>query len=118
MHVQDVDELLALPARLALVATVADGRRWSFSALGDETGLADGNLHVQARRLVEAGYLERATQRRGNRKVTVFALTPRGRAAFEDHLAALRKALSSGGPGGSPAPRGELGPRVDASRVW
>ena len=25
-----------------------DGQRWTFSALGRETGLADGNLHVRA----------------------------------------------------------------------
>ena len=116
---RDVDELLCLPARLAVMATMADGRRWSFSALGEETGLADGNLHVQTRRLVEAGYAARHKERRGNRKVTVFELTERGRAAMLAHVESLRNTLDRARPT-SPAParRGELGPRVDASRVW
>ena len=66
MKFSDMDEMLGTPARLAILATVArppsaeeDGNRWSFMALRRETGLADGNLHVQTRKLVDAGYLSR-----------------------------------------------------------
>ena len=49
--------MLGVPARLAIIATAAGGERWTFTALGRETGLADGNLHVQTRKLTAAGFL-------------------------------------------------------------
>ncbi len=115
MHVREADELLGLPARLAVTATLADGGRWSFSALGEETGLADGNLHVQLGRLVEAGYVARDRERRGNRTVTVFELTGRGRAALEAQLDRLRAAVARDRPQ-LVARRGELGSAGDGAR--
>jgi DNA-binding MarR family transcriptional regulator len=119
MKVRDVDELLVLPARLAIVASLAAGGRLTFSALGEETGLADGNLHVQTRRLVEGGYLLRSTERRGRRRVTCFELSDRGRAALQRQLERLHTAVEGRARDRSrPPARGELGSPVDASRVW
>ena len=60
MKVLDIDEMLGVPARLAIIATAAGGERWTFTALGRETGLADGNLHVQTRKLSAARLLARS----------------------------------------------------------
>ncbi len=128
MKYSDVDEMIGTPARLAILATAArppsteeDGKRWSFMALRRETGLTDGNLHVQTGKLVDAGYLARDHARRGGRTVTCFELTEAGRSALRTLIARLRAAVE--GPakpraeGRAPKPprRGEP---IDDSRVW
>ena len=78
MKAQDMDELLGTSARLAIILTLADRQPWTFTALRNETGLADGNLHVQARKLVTAGYLDAEKVQQGNREVTAFRLSSHG----------------------------------------
>ena len=125
MKAMDLDELLGTPARLAIVATAATlpasrgESRWTFSALGRETGLADGNLHVQTRKLAEAGYLHRHRIRQGNREVTCFDLTDKGRAALRVLVGQLRDALE-GGSGFSDigAERLRQPQPEDDSQVW
>jgi DNA-binding MarR family transcriptional regulator len=118
MKVKDIDETLGAPARLAIIATVAAGERWTFTGLRMETGLADGNLHVQTRKLTAAGYLASNRERQGNRMVTCFELTEKGRQAFQSHLRQLNQALSGDGR----FVRGDLsektGPGRDKSQVW
>lgn len=121
MKHDELDPVLTLPTRLAVVATLADGARWSFTSLRDASGLADGNLHVQTRRLEEAGYVSRSTTRNGKRSVTSFSLTREGRRALEHHVEKLRRALGDDDEpdgGTSRVRRGELGRGADPSRVW
>ncbi len=102
MKVQDLDEMFGAPARLAIVATVATlpasrgARRWTFTVLRAETGLADGNLHVQTRKLTNAGYLHSHRIRQGNRLVTCYDLTEKGRRALRVFVGRLRDALEGG----------------------
>ncbi len=125
MKAKDLDEILAAPARLAIIATVATlpvqraEKRWTFTALRRETGLADGNLHVQARKLIEAGYLHRHQIQQGNRQVTCFDLSDRGRRALRVFIGRLRDALE-GGSGFSDlsADRRTPKPSEDGSQVW
>ncbi len=124
MKVSDLDEMLGAPARLAIMATVASlpsSRgvcRWTFTSLRQETGLADGNLHVQTRKLVAAGYLHSHRVRHGNRLVTCFGLTDLGRGALRDLVLRLKEALTSG-PGFSDLNENKTkNPRTDGSRVW
>ena len=91
--VQDIDDLLGTNARLAIVLTLADGQPWTFTALRDETGLADGNLHVQSRKLVAAKYLISEKTKRGNRLVTAFSLTSMGRERLKEHVLRVGQAL-------------------------
>lgn len=116
MKVQDIDEMLGVPARLAIIATVAGGERWTFTALRSETGLADGNLHVQTQKLTLAGYLAREKERQGNRTVTCFELTERGRQALGNHLRRLSRAVAGDGR----FARGDLSGKSDRdkSQVW
>ena len=112
MNARTLDPLLGTPARLAIVATLADGRDRTFTELKSATGLADGNLHVQTRRLTEAGYLRRRREQREGRQVTCYRLE-------EDGLAALRKLadrLQAALTGVRPV---RTGPRErDDSQVW
>lgn len=94
MHVSAIDPTLVAPARLAILATLADGRPWPFSELGDETGVADGNLHVQTRKLVAEGYVTASKERRGGRSVTCYELTGPGRQALAGLVRRLDGALN------------------------
>ncbi len=93
MKARDMDELLGTSARLAIVLTLADQQPWTFTALRNETGLADGNLHVQARKLVAAGYLEAEKVQQGNRRVTAYRLSSHGWQQLRAHGQQLGRAF-------------------------
>jgi len=112
MNARTLDPLLGVPARLAIVATLADGRDRTFSELKAATGLADGNLHVQTGRLVEAGYLQARKERRGRRSVTSYRLEEPGLEALRRHTERLQRALT----GVRPVRTGRR--HRDESQVW
>ncbi len=112
MNARTLDSLLGTPARLAIVATLADGSDRTFSELKTATGLADGNLHVQTGRLTEAGYLRLRREKRGGRTVTCYRLEDEGLAALRRLSDRLLQAISGVRP-----VRTERGDR-DQSRVW
>lgn len=116
MNVRELDELLGTTARLAIMATVMDGQRWTFSALGRETGLADGNLHVQTAKLTAARFLAREKMVQGNRTVTGFEVTEKGRRVFQEYVRRLSEAADPR----SAAPVETMKPRRmgDGSQVW
>ena len=109
MKAREIDEMLGIKARLAIVATLAAGRRLTFSELKAATGLADGNLHVQTGKLREVGYLHAVKERGDTRPVTVFELTERGLDRFRDHVMALQEAFSR---------RPGVGPGRNDAMVW
>ena len=112
MNARTLDPLLGTPARLAIAATLADGKARSFSELKTATGLADGNLHVQTGRLAEAGYLRRFREQRGGRTVTCYRLEDEGLAALRKLADRLQAALTRIRPA-----RTERRERDD-SQVW
>jgi len=118
MKVSELSDILGVPARLAIVATLARGQQLSFTALGEETGIADGNLHVQTRKLVNAGFLTRERVKGEGRPHTRFAITEFGRLAFRDHVRRLCEATD--GPAIVSKPKVEAKPRrrSDPARVW
>ena len=125
MKVSRLDEMLGAPARLVIVATVANLPPmrgvgcWTFTALREETGLADGNLYVQTQKLIVADYLRSYQVKRGNRRVTGFELTDKGRAALQDLVGLLRDALAGKtGLNDLAAEKPRQYPRIDGSKVW
>lgn len=121
MNARQIDELLGTPARLAIVATLAQVDSLAFTELGQETGLADGNLHVQTRKLLAAGYLLMAKGRKGNRQVSCFSLSEKGRDQFRIHVRQLAAASGVGTLGqGSMSLRGPARSEKnkDDSQVW
>jgi len=119
MKYDEIDPQMATPARVAILATLADGKSWLFADLRRETNLADGNLHVQTRRLKDAGYVAAEKVVRGGRRVTCFVLTDLGREALAGYVRKWGRVLrdaettSDGGESARPARR-----RNDDSRVW
>lgn len=109
------DENITSPARLAIVACLVSGEARSFTDLKRATGLADGNLHVQTRRLAGAGYVEIIKGQRGGRSWTRFRVTEHGLAALKLYVRKLETILASEG-GSIRAARAT--PRPDKSQVW
>ncbi len=96
MRVEDVDEILSSQARLAVMASLITGEPLSFSELKAATGLADGNLHVQTKKLASAGYLTIRKQPSGQRTRTSFAISEEGSIRFRLHVQRLQEVLDSG----------------------
>lgn len=115
MRVDDLDEILVSPARLAALASLADGRWHTFMDLKRATGLADGNLHVQAGKLADAGYLTRRQEPHGRRTRTSFRITEEGLLRLRLLARSLQAVLERGE--GVIRPRPARGRRDDA-RIW
>lgn len=119
MKVTALDPLLGTPARLAVMATLADGRDRTFTELREATGLADGNLHVQTSKLADGGYLKIRKVRRGGRQVTCFRAEDEGIEALRRHVEKLRRALAGERPSKpSPGRKPAGGKPAGSSRVW
>ncbi len=110
------DPVLVFASRLAIVVCLAHGEPVCFSDLKRRTGLADGNLHVQAGRLAAAGLIESwKDDRSGRRRRTWFQITDRGRRELRRLVTRLELGLEQGPPAASPAPSRR---RDDDARVW
>jgi DNA-binding MarR family transcriptional regulator len=109
------DEHITSPARLTIIASLISGEARSFTDLKRATSLADGNLHVQSRRLAAAGYVEIIKGLRGRRSWTRFRITELGLAALKLHVRKLETILSTESGTIRPAPPS---PRPDKSQVW
>jgi DNA-binding PadR family transcriptional regulator len=115
MRANQIDEILASPPRLALMASLADGRWRTFMELKRDTGLADGNLHVQTRKMTDAGYLELRKLPHGRRTRTTYRVTELGSTRFRLHVQLLQSVLQRG--------EGTIRPRLardreDDAQVW
>lgn len=115
MRATQIDEILASPPRLALMASVADGRWHTFMELKLETGLADGNLHVQTTRLIDAAYLEMRKLPHGRRTRTAFRVTELGSTRLRFHVQLLQGVLKQGEGTIRPRPARD---REDDAQVW
>ncbi len=109
------DEMISSPARLAILATLAPGASVRFTELKRETGLADGNLHVQTGKLADAGYIAVRKAMRGKRSVTEFRLTELGLERLRIHVRTLQAVLESESGVIRPVLAAE---REDDSEVW
>ncbi len=114
MKTSALDPLLGTPARLAVMATLADGHDWSFTELREATGLADGNLHVQTAKLAAGGYLRIRKTKRDARQVTTYRAEDEGIEALRRHVGRLQRAINGERPSRSAAQK-KAG---DSSRVW
>ncbi len=93
MKAHDIDDLFCMPARMAIMVSLFSTKEMTFTELGDETGLADGNLHVQTRKLLDVGCLAKEKATRGNRQVTIFRITDEGRSRLVAHLNVIWRTL-------------------------
>jgi len=98
-----LDDVIYQPVRFSIVAALAAADDLEFATLRDAIEISDSLLSQHATRLEEAGYLRVRKGHVGKRPRTWYSLTDGGRAAFDQHLAALR-AIVAGDPGAGPHP--------------
>ncbi len=115
MRATQIDEILASPPRLALMACLADARWHTFMELKRDTGLADGNLHVQTKKLTDAGYIELRKLPHGRRTRTTYRVTELGSTRLRLHVQLLQRVLERGA--GTIRPR-LARDREDDAQVW
>ncbi len=92
-----IDAVIHEPVRLAVVSALAVVPEMSFAELKSALSLTDGNLSGHSRTLEDAGYIEIKKAFQGRRPLTTMRLTPKGRKAFQDYLATLRRVIEKGG---------------------
>jgi DNA-binding transcriptional ArsR family regulator len=90
-----IDPAIHSPARLAIMAVLADGSDVEFTFLREHLTLTDGNLAAHLKKLEDQGYVRCLKSFVGRRPRTAYRITPRGHSAFGRHLEALERLVSS-----------------------
>jgi hypothetical protein len=109
------DEMISAPCRLGILATLVSGEPVSFMAMKARTSLSDGNLHVQTRKLADAGYIAVEKVRRERRAVTEFRITELGLERFRLYVAKLQEVLDQSA---SSLGTAQASQKHDDSAVW
>jgi len=91
------DPVIVTTTRLSIVALLAAAEEMEFAAVRDSVGLSDSALSKQASALEAAGYVRIRKGYVGKRPRTWLSLTPRGRGAFDIHVAALNAIVAQAG---------------------
>jgi DNA-binding transcriptional ArsR family regulator len=91
------DELIHAPTRLSIVSLLAASQWADFQFIRDSVGMSDSALSKQLATLDQAGYVEIRRGFVGKRPRTSARLTSAGRAAFEQHVAALQEMVVRSG---------------------
>jgi DNA-binding MarR family transcriptional regulator len=79
--------------RLGVMAVLLANDSVSFNDLKESLDLTDGNLASHVAALEKAGYVLVNKQFVGKKPNTTYTATTEGKAAFQEHLAALEKLL-------------------------
>jgi|SRR5215831_9332259 len=87
---EKLDKTIHEKSRLAIMALLASRRHWSFQELKAELQMSDGNLVTHMRTLHKLGLVSVTKEMRA-RPQTTYALTGKGRGAFQDHINALEQ---------------------------
>ena len=88
-----LDPLLHSELRLAVMSLLISTEEAEFPYIKEQTEATAGNLSVQIDKLSAAGYIEVEKTFKGREPCTVCRITPTGRKAFEEYVAALRSYL-------------------------
>ncbi len=91
-----LDEVIHAPVRFSVVAALARVTEAEFGWMRDAVGVTDSALSKQVSTLEQAGYVHVRKGYVGKRPRTWLRLSPRGRAAYEQHLQALRDIADGG----------------------
>jgi len=94
-----LDKVIHQPLRLRVMASLvalAPNEQVDFTYLRDAMQATDGNLGAHLQKLEEAGYIEVEKTFVARKPRTFVLASDRGRAAFTDHVAALRGIIETG----------------------
>lgn len=89
-----LDKTIHEKGRLAIMTLLAGRAAWPFQDLKTELKMSDGNLITHLRSLLKAGYVAE-TREMKTRPQTSYALTKKGRAAFESYLTLLESIVKA-----------------------
>lgn len=78
---------------MAALTSLREAEQVDFSYLRELLAVTDGNLGAHLQKLEEAGYVSISKTFVGRKPRTFLAATARGRAAFEEHVRALKAIL-------------------------
>lgn len=95
MSVERLDPLIHPPARLQLMALLADVSEMEFATAREILGVSDSVLSKHLAQLNDGGYVQLRKATINTRQRTWIVATSAGRFAFKGHVAALQ-ALASG----------------------
>ncbi|MEU5155913.1 transcriptional regulator [Glycomyces sp. NPDC021274] len=85
------DEIVHAPNRLRICSMLSATDEVEFAALRESLGVSDSVLSKQLKALEDAGYVTVKKSPMDGRTRTWAALTPAGKAAFNGHVAELRR---------------------------
>jgi DNA-binding MarR family transcriptional regulator len=107
------DETIHAPVRLRMCGVLRHVEEMDFAVLRETLGVSDASLSKHLRALAEEGYVatdKRASAARADaRRLTWVRLTRTGRAAFDAHVAELRR-IAQGFVGEAAAQRPAVDP--------
>jgi DNA-binding MarR family transcriptional regulator len=90
----EIDLVIHTPARLRIMSALSalpPRAQIDFSTLGKSLDLTDGNLGAHLQTLEEAGYIKVEKSFIDRKPRTHVSATAKGRARFDEHVAALRE---------------------------
>ncbi len=85
-----LDRIVHEPARLIILAVLANAEEVDFAFLQTASGLTKGNLSRHAAKLEEAGYIEIRKYFKGKIPATGYRITPPGKSAFATYWGQMR----------------------------
>ncbi|NJC35155.1 DNA-binding transcriptional ArsR family regulator [Sphingomonas jejuensis] len=92
-----IDPVIHAPARLQIMAVMANVSEAEFALLRETTGVSDSVLSKHLSALGEAGYVTLRKAAQDGRQRTWASATRAGRAAFRRHMAALEALVAAAG---------------------
>lgn len=90
-----LDKTMHEPARLTIVACLAELEEADFVFIQSQTGMTVGNLSSHIRKLEQTGYLQVKKEFKDNRPHTTLRLTEAGKQTFDDYIKTLRDFLNT-----------------------
>ncbi|HEY9257820.1 transcriptional regulator [Chitinophaga sp.] len=96
MDFKDLDPVLHSQLRLAVMSVLISEEEADFTLLKEKTNATAGNLSVQINKLRDAAYITVVKQFKENYPQTICKITPAGKKAFENYVAAIQSYLNTG----------------------
>lgn len=90
-----LDKTIHERGRLGIMTLLATRPNWPYQDLKAELKMSDGNLATHLRTLHDAGLVS-VTKEIIDRPQTSYALTARGRTAFQEYLQVLEQIVKAG----------------------
>lgn len=90
---QQLDDIIHSRIRLAVMSVLISVETAEFNYLKKKVNATDGNLSVHLKKLEDAGYINVTKEFVGKKPQTSYALTDKGKKAFELYVARLEKLI-------------------------